>query len=490
MRALIVVNNPKDWKFRVPGVEVAAARSYVTRPEYSDLRGVTVFNLCKSYRYQSQGYYVSLLAQARGHKPVPSIATIQDLKANEIVRIRSDELEELIQKSLQPIQSNQFVLSIYFGRNMAKRYDRLCAHLFKLFYAPLLRASFSKSRSSGKWYLQSIAPIPAGEIPGSHRDFVRTQALSYFKKSRWTAPKQLQKRYDLAILFDPTEEEPPSDERAIAKFIKAAHKLGMSATVIGKDDYARLAEFDALFIRETTNVNHYTYRFARRAYAEGLVVMDDPDSILRCTNKVYLQELLDRHHVPTPKTVVLHKDNLDAVLEELGLPCILKQPDSCFSQGVVKVDSPESYHAEAERLLAKSDLVVAQEFFPTDFDWRVGIINQEPLWAAKYHMAPKHWQIIKGHGRGRRYGRVEAIAVADTPKAVVSTALKAANLIGDGLYGVDLKQRGRRVTIVEVNDNPSLEAGYEDTVLGSELYETIMRAFVDRLDARHAGQEP
>ncbi len=487
MRALIVVNNPKDWKFRIPGVEVAAARSYVTRSEYSELRGVTVFNLCKSYRYQAQGYYVSLLAQARGHKPVPSIGTIQDLKANEIVRIRSDELEDLIQKALHPIQSKHFVISIYFGRNMAKRYDRLCAHLFKLFYAPLLRASFSKSRS-GKWYLQSIAAIPAGEIPKTHHDFVRTQALAYFKKPRWAAPKQLRQRYDLAILFDPTDEEPPSDDRAIAKFIKAAQRLGMAATVIGKDDYARLAEYDALFIRETTNVNHHTYRFSRRAHAEGLVVMDDPDSILRCTNKVYLQELLERHGVPTPRTVVLHRDNLKAVLSELGLPCILKQPDSCFSQGVVKVNDEAQYFQEAERLLAKSDLVIAQEFFPTDFDWRVGIVNQTPLWAAKYHMAPKHWQIIKGHGRGRRYGRVEAIPIEEAPRPVVRMALRAANLIGDGLYGVDLKQRGRRVTIVEVNDNPSLEAGYEDTELGNELYEAIMRVFVERLDARYAGQ--
>jgi len=67
---------------------------------------------------------------------------------------------------------------------------------------------------------------------------------------------------------------------------------------------------------------------------------------------------------------------------------------------------------------------------------------------------------------------------------VVKTALKAANLIGDGLYGVDLKQIGNKVVVIEVNDNPSIDAGVEDAVLGSALYETIMQEFLRRLELR------
>src|SRR3546814_13790004 len=64
-----------------------------------------------------------------------------------------------------------------------------------------------------------------------------------------------------------------------------------------------VAEFDALFIRETTAVNHHTYRFARRAAREGLVVVDDPLSILRAANKVFLAQLMERHRIPQPKSV-------------------------------------------------------------------------------------------------------------------------------------------------------------------------------------------
>ena len=79
-------------------MEVVDARTYLTKPEYGELRGVKVFNLCRSYRYQTLGYYVTLLATARGHKPLPNIMSLQDLKSQTVVRFVSDDLDELIQK--------------------------------------------------------------------------------------------------------------------------------------------------------------------------------------------------------------------------------------------------------------------------------------------------------------------------------------------------------------------------------------------------------
>ena len=483
MRPLVIVNNTKDWRFHIPGVEVASARGYLTEPGFSERRNTKVFNLCKSYRYQSLGYYVSLLATARGHKPVPSVATMQDMKATEIVRIRSEDLDDLIQRSLAPIVSKRFELSVYFGRNLARRYDRLSAKLFQLFYAPLLRASFTRGRDQ-RWSLQSISAISAGQIPESHGEFVHDLATDYFAAKRWSVPRQKRARYDLAILVDPNEKEPPSNARAIARFMRAAQALKMTASLIEKDDYARLAEFDALFIRETTSVHHHTYRFARRASAEGMVVLDDPDSILRCTNKVYLKELMARHRVPMPPTLVVHRDNVDEVHRVLGLPCILKKPDSAYSQGVLKVDTVEELEAQCEILLSRSELIIAQRFMPTEFDWRIGIIDGRPLWCAKYFMAPRHWQIMKYNGDGKpSYGKAKALDVSEAPPQVLRLAVRAAGLIGDGIYGVDLKTVGKHSYVVEVNDNPSIDAGVEDTYLKGSLYETIIQVFLRRLEA-------
>ncbi len=488
MPILFVVDNPKSWPLEVPDVDVVAARAYLTEPGYSHDKSARVFNLCRSYRYQSTGYYVSLLAAARGHRPMPDVPTILDLRSRSVVRMLSEEFDEEIQRSLKTLQSNEFTLSIYFGRNVAKRYDRLSLRLFNLFRAPLLRARFKRTN---RWQLQSIRPIAANDIPEPHHPTVIEAAAQYFARRRSSGRRRAQTRYDLALLYNPQEPEPPSNGRALQRFERAARAVGLACELITRDDYHRLAEFDALFIRETTNVNHHTYRFAQRAAAQGLVVVDDPESILKCTNKVYVEELLSRHGVPTPKTAIVHRDNVEQIETQIGLPCILKQPDSAFSAGVVKVEDRTALQREVTRLLAASDLIIAQEFVPTAFDWRVGIFDRRPLYVCRYYMARRHWQIIdRGEGGKIEEGMADTLAVGEAPDAVVRTALRAANLIGDGLYGVDIKQLGQRCVVIEINDNPSIDAGCEDAVLKDALYREIMGVFLKRIQAGKADRLP
>ena len=483
MQILIVVGDLSDWTLSIPGVELVAARSYLAEPRYMQMRRVRVFNLCRSYRYQSVGYYVSLLAEARGHRPQPSVATIQDMKLQTLARLYSNDLEDQIQQCLAPIRSATFALSIYFGRNMAKRYARLCLHLLALFPAPLLRAHFGRD-ADGAWRLLRIAPIPASDIPVSHHDFLVEAATAYFA-AHPRRPRARPLRYDMAILYSPQDAMKPSNARAIERFIRAARDASIDAQVVDRSEIGRIAEYDALFIRETTTVNHHTYRFSRRAAAEGLAVIDDPDSILKCTNKVYLAQLLERHKVSAPKTMLIHRDNRTQVMQTLGLPCILKQPDSSFSQGVVKASSPEQLVQLIDQLLERSEIIVGQEFAPTDFDWRVGVIDGAPLFVCKYHMVKDHWQIVNQGRHGTfDFGRAETVAVDAAPRQVVDTAVRAAGLIGEGLYGVDLKEFNGSCHVIEVNDNPNIDAHIEDAVLKDELYHRVMQSFLRRIESR------
>ncbi len=487
MSTLIVVDNPQRWPLSIPGIPVVSGRTYLTDPSYSEQRGTKVFNLCRSYRYQTVGYYVSLLAEARGHKPLPGVSTIQDLRSSTVVRVLTEDMDNAVQKALKPLVSDEFELSVYFGQNMAKRYSNLAMRLFAQFPVPLLRAVFV--RRGDQWMLQSVKPIAASEIPPAHHDFVISAATEYFSRRLRARRKLPTTRYDLAILHDPDEEEPPSNNRALARFERAAGTMGLGVEFINRDDLPRLAEFDGLFIRTTTAVNHYTYRFAQRAVAEGLVVIDDPESIIKCTNKVYLAELMDRHNVPTPKTMIVHRGNADRVEQTLGLPCVLKQPDSAFSLGVSKVETPEELTERLDQLLARSELVVAQEYLPTEYDWRVGIVDQRPLYVCRYFMARRHWQIIRrDDAGGYAEGAVETLSVSEAPEEVVRTAVRAARLIGDGLYGVDLKQTERGCRVIEVNDNPSIDAGYEDVILKDALYREIMGVFLRRIEERKKGR--
>jgi glutathione synthase/RimK-type ligase-like ATP-grasp enzyme len=489
MQNLVVVNDPKDWSFSHESVEVVPARKYLTHPAYTTLDKVRVINLCRSLGYQKIGYYVSLLADARGHRPMPSIETIQNLKDRAIAAIASGDLQELIEESLAKVHSNEFVLSVYFGRNMAHRHERLAKSLFRMFPSPFLQAAFSKSEKSGRWRLETLKPMAIDDIPRGHEGFAQEATTDFLQRAYVRPQKREQRPYDLAILVDPSLAEPPSNKKALQKFARAGEEVGFNVEFIQQEDYSRLGEFDALFIRETTSVNHHTFRFACRAEALGLVVIDDPASILRCSNKVFLAEMAEQQDILVPNTMIVHRGNVHDLVARLGLPCVLKQPDSSFSAGVRKVTTTQELNEQVEAMLEKSDLVIAQGFVPTEFDWRIGLLDGQPLFACRYFMADGHWQILKRDAGGHKedVGRAETVPIEMAPTRVVKTALKAGNHVGKGLYGVDLKEVGGKVYMIEVNDNPNIDAGFEDEVLGDELYLRIMRTFFARVTARHRG---
>jgi len=98
-------------------------------------------------------------------------------------------------------------------------------------------------------------------------------------------------------------------------------------------------------------------------------------------------------------------------------------------------------------------------------------------------MARKHWQIVNHRADGRTVaGGFETYPVDEVPADVVKIATEAASLIGNGLYGVDLKQNERGIHIIEINDNPNIDQGVEDKVLKGEIYEAVIREFIRRID--------
>ena len=480
---LLVVDNPTRWKLQVDSVEIISAKSYLAPNSHQNWPEARVFNLCRSYAYQSVGYYVSLLAEARGHRSLPSVATLRDFRSSPIAKSLGLDIEETIQSALKDqAATNKFELEVYFGQVLDRRYTKLASQIYRLFPTPLLRAQFIKQ---DRWILSSVAPISISQIPDEQREQIATFAQEYFKKKHVNkAPKQ-RFLYDMALLVNPNEENAPSNADALKKFTAAAREVGFYVETITTNDSDRISEFDALFIRETTSVNHPTYRLSRLAHAEGLIVMDDPWSILRCANKIYLAESLARAKVPSPKTWILTSDDLRGDrLDTLPMPCILKVPDGAFSLGVRKVESREALRLQLETMLKSSELILAQEFVPSEYDWRIGVLDHQPLYACKYFMASGHWQIYNwtAEREDDRAGNSETMHVEFVPPFVVQTALKAARLIGDGLYGVDLKQIGDKAVVIEVNDNPNIDHGIEDRALGPELFRRIARSFRRRIE--------
>jgi glutathione synthase/RimK-type ligase-like ATP-grasp enzyme len=485
MNTLVVTDQDQKW-FEVPDATVLTARRYLAEPENGNAGRARVLNLCRTGRYQGRGYYVSLLAEARGQRPMPDVKTIEDLRSEPFVRTLEAEIQPLVEETLHHDESERFQLEIYLGRHPT--HQALAGQLFAKVRVPLLRVLFV--RADGSWRLDAVQALGLADIPLQSRAFLLEAVNSFMAES--PAPTRQNARRDrprLAILWDPKEEPRPSNDEALRRFVKAAPLVGLEAELIAPDALERLPEFDALFNR--AGPEGLIYEFLRKAESLGMPVVDDPESVLKCGNKVYMQELLDRHRIPTPRSLIVHRENVGEIVPTLGLPCVLKLPDSGFGLDVVKIESEDSLRKETERFFAKSELLIAQEWLPSEFDWRIGIFDRRPLFVAKYYMAPGHWQVNKVVEGQKKLieGESEALTVGEAPEQVIHTALRAANLIGRGLYGADLKQAGDRVYLIEVNINPNIDAGNEDQVLGEALYREVVGVFARRIAESTGGAE-
>jgi glutathione synthase/RimK-type ligase-like ATP-grasp enzyme len=483
---VILVDQPKDFPNAETPHKVITTSDYLARPRLFENARPKLINLSRSYAYQSNGYYASLLAEARGHRVVPSVETMLELREAKLYEHALPELENELNRCVRRADfqpEGEFKLLVCFGIARDPRFESFGRLLFDWFRCPALELIVDISNSA-RFSIERIRPRVLTRLANGEASFFR-EALHLHTRREWRDPKARSvAKYDLAVLYDPNEKMAPSSAASIKHFARIAEKMSVDIEPITRRQLAQLAEYDGLFIRETTSIDNHTYRFARRAWQEGMPVIDDPISMIRCTNKVFLMELLGQNQVPTPATMMLADEaDLPRAMDELGLPLVVKIPDGSFSRGVHKVSTAEEFKRVVDELFEETDLLLAQKFLPTDFDWRVGVLSGEPLFVCQYRMARGHWQIVKHRADGSaREGGFRTFDLENAPREIVELAVRAAKPIGDGFYGVDLKQTNDGIVVMEVNDNPNLEHGIEDAVGKDEVWIKILKWFIDRFE--------
>lgn len=506
----------------------ATADEYLEGEGSALKENAVVLNLCRSYQYLSKGYYVSLLADARGQRVFPTVEMIEQIN-NPFAYFRYlreaglDTIDfkvlrggkRLLPKVIVPDPDRAQVLqqpagngaggaqgpprykkseqtyqevTAIFGRPLDKRFRRQAAAIFKVYSFPLLRIRMYNDEDG--WKVGQIFPTSLQQLSKEEAEYFSEQLtrgdfVSTAQVSEQTKPQRI------ACLFDEKDPYKPSWEDTLEKFERVALKQGAMFEIITKNDLAHLPEYDALFIRTVTAIDHFSFTFAQRAESLGMPVIDDPQSILKCSNKVYLHELFQREGVPTPKTITVSRRTKLEEIHELGFPLIVKLPQGTFSAAVKKADNDKELRVILREMFKDSPLLIVQEFTPTPFDWRICILEGKILFACKYHQAKDHWQIARRFASGfTRFGKVEAVAIGKVPAKVKQVALKGAELIGDGLYGVDLKETEAGPLMIEINDNPNIETGYEDTIEKDRVYKQIVRTFLRRIHLQSKMPKP
>lgn len=262
-QVLLVVDDLQDWSPYFPSERVIGFDEYLAFDSSAKQR-VRVINLCKSYSYLKQGYYCSLLAEAKQHKVIPSVRVLNDMDNPSLYQLDLGRVSGVITKSLKNVPTDQDITAkSFFGQVSEEWLKPIARALFERFPCPIL--AFTLRHTAKRWAILDIHVVSAHGLDDAE-ETAFAEALDQFCKKVWreVKPKKVA-RYDLAMLVNHEETLPPSNKAALNKFIAAGKSLGIDVETIGPDDFGRLSEFDGLFIRETTSIDHHTYKVCQKS---------------------------------------------------------------------------------------------------------------------------------------------------------------------------------------------------------------------------------
>ncbi|WP_025783494.1 RimK family alpha-L-glutamate ligase [Sporosarcina sp. D27] len=171
----------------------------------------------------------------------------------------------------------------------------------------------------------------------------------------------------------------------------------------------------------------------------GIPVFNDPEVIERCDNKTKQAIRLALDGVPMPRTIVAPKvypnftiresGYYERVLQELGLPMIIKEARGSFGMNVYLIETEEQFYEKTESLRGIDYLF--QEFISSSRgrDIRVNVVGGQVV-AAMYRHSETDFRANITNG-----GKAQTVELTD---AQIDIALRAAKSVGADFAGVDL----------------------------------------------------
>ncbi len=224
---VILVDQPKDLPNADTPHKVITTSEYLARPRLFDMGRPKLVNLARSYAYQSKGYYASLLAEARGHRVVPTVETMLELREAKLYEHALPKLEDELNRcarraDFQP--EGEFKLLVCFGITRDPRFESFARMLFDWFRCPALEVNVE----AGTWLsIDRIRPRNITRLANGEALFLR-EALHQHTKREWRDPKaRTVPKYDLAVLYDPNEKMAPSSPDSIKHMARIAERLSL-----------------------------------------------------------------------------------------------------------------------------------------------------------------------------------------------------------------------------------------------------------------------
>ncbi len=237
-----------------------------------------------------------------------------------------------------------------------------------------------------------------------------------------------------------------------------------------------LSIYDAVLPRIGASITYYGTAVVRQFQEMDVFCANTAHGILNSRDKLRSLQILSRHHIGIPQTAFVSskKDVLPSIERVGGAPVIIKLISGTQGIGVLLAESTKAAESIVELLQSQKQNVLIQKFVAESKgrDIRAFVVGDRVV-AAMRRVA----QGQEFRSNVHRGGKAEAVELTEEYE---QTAVRAAQIMGLRVAGVDMLEGKTGPQIMEVNSSPGLE-GIE-TCTGLDIAGTVIEYIAAQVD--------
>ena len=237
-----------------------------------------------------------------------------------------------------------------------------------------------------------------------------------------------------------------------------------------------IADFDAVLPRIGASITYYGTAVVRQFQEMDVFCANTAHGINNSRDKLRSLQLLSRHQIGIPRTTFVHnkKDVLPAIERVGGAPVVIKLIEGTQGVGVLLADTVKQAEAIIELLQAQKQNVLIQKFVAESKgkDIRAFVVGDRVVAAMR--------RVAQGQEFRSNVHRGGIAEPVDLPQEYIDTAVRATQIMGLQVAGVDMLESSSGPQIMEVNSSPGLE-GIE-TCTGLDVAGAVIEYIAAQVD--------
>lgn len=231
----------------------------------------------------------------------------------------------------------------------------------------------------------------------------------------------------------------------------------------------KLPGYDAIVPRIANSMTRYGCAIVRQFEMQGAWTASSSIAISRSRDKLRSQQILTKAGIDTPKTLVSRNTaDIDDLIEQIGLPVIIKLATSTHGNGVVLAETKKAAKSALQAFYLYNEdgmNILLQEYVKESAgtDIRAFVVGSRVVASMKRQSLDDDFRSNLHKG-----GEGTSVKLTAEEKRIV---VKAAKVMGLHVAGVDLMRSERGPLVLEVNASPGF--GIEK-VTGRNVAEKII----------------